>query len=209
MLLALTIHSVAAGASSDAKTASLLVTDVMKQAGRTGGLVVLLDNGDTTLADAFSKRPQFLLQALTATEARYLQLRDHAGAQSNDSRATAMTYAPGRLPYADGIVSTFVAEEFGPDAGIGVADLVRCLSPNVSVNLFISEPSHGNRLCRAIRGADTASFACRNNNIRLLPFFRLDHLYCAVGAEVCAETASNTLFNIARRYDRFSLDMSP
>jgi hypothetical protein len=84
MLLALTIHSVAAGASSDAKTASLLVTNVMKQTGRTAGLVVLLDNGDTALADAFSKRPRFLLQTLAATEARYLQLRDHAGAQSSE-----------------------------------------------------------------------------------------------------------------------------
>ena len=130
LLLTLTIHSVAAGASSDAKNASSLVADVVKQTGRTGGLVVLLDNGDTALADAFSNRPQFLLQTLTSTEARYLQLRDHVRVQSDDARATAMTYAPGRLPYADGIVSIFVAENFGPDQGIGVADLVRCLSPN-------------------------------------------------------------------------------
>jgi len=116
MLLALAIHSVPSGATSDAKHASLLVADVVNQTGRTGGLVVLLDNGDTALADAFLKRPQFLLQTLASTEARYLQLRDHVRAQSKDSPATAMTYAPGRLPYANGIVSIFVAENFGLDA---------------------------------------------------------------------------------------------
>ncbi len=135
MLLALTIHSVASGATSDAKHASSLVADVVKQTGRTGGLVVLLDNGDTALADAFLKRPQFLLQTLASTEARYLQLRD----QSKDSPATAMIYDPGRLPYADGIVSIFVAEAFGPDRGIGVADLVRCLSPNAKAFLHVSK----------------------------------------------------------------------
>jgi hypothetical protein len=62
--LTLTTHAVAAGATSDAKNASSLVADVVKQTGRTGGLVVLLDNGDTALADAFSNRPQFLLQTL-------------------------------------------------------------------------------------------------------------------------------------------------
>ena len=139
LALTLTIHSVAAGATSDAKNASSLVADVVKQTGRTGGLVVLLDNGDTALADAFSKRPQFLLQTLTSTEARYRQLRDHARAQSDDSRVTAMTYAPGRLPYADGIVSIFVAEKFGPDQGIGVSDLVRCLSPNGKAFLHVSK----------------------------------------------------------------------
>jgi hypothetical protein len=139
LALALTIHSVAAGATSEAKSASSLVADVVKQTGRTGGLVVLLDNGDTALVDAFSKRPQFLLQTLAATEARYLQLREHVRAQSNDSRATAMAYAPGRLPYADGIVSVFVAEEFGPDTGINVADLVRCLSPNSKAFLKVSK----------------------------------------------------------------------
>ena len=51
MLLALAIHSVASGATSDAKHASSLVADVVKQTGRTGGLVVLLDNGDTALAE--------------------------------------------------------------------------------------------------------------------------------------------------------------
>ncbi|MCP4212850.1 MAG: PQQ-binding-like beta-propeller repeat protein [Halieaceae bacterium] len=138
LLLSLTIHSVAAGATSDAKNASSLVADVVKQTGRTGGLVVLLDNGDTALADAFSNRPQFLLQTLTSTEARYLQLRDHVRVQSDDARATAMTYAPGRLPYADGIVSIFVAENFGPEQGIGVADLVRCLSPDGKAFLHVS-----------------------------------------------------------------------
>ena len=123
----------------DAKSASSLVADVVKQTGRTGGLVVLLDNGDTTLADAFSKRPRFLLQTLTSTEARTIQLRDHAAAQSNDSRGTAMAYAPGKLPYADGIVSVFVVEKFGPDQGIGVADLVRCLSPNSKAFLKVSK----------------------------------------------------------------------
>ncbi len=139
LALTLTIHSVAAGATSDAKNASSLVADVVKQTGRTGGLVVLLDNGDTALADAFSKRPQFLLQTLTSTEARYLQLRDHVRVRSDDARATAMTYAPGRLPYADGIVSIFVAEKFGPDQGIGVSDLVRCLSPNGKAFLHVSK----------------------------------------------------------------------
>jgi hypothetical protein len=139
LLLSLTIHSVTTGATSDAKNASSLVADVVKQTGRTGGLVVLLDNGDTALADAFSKRPQFLLQTLTSTEARYLQLRDHVRVQSDDARATAMRYAPGRLPYADGIVSIFVAENFGPDQGIGVADLVRCLSPNGKAFLHVSK----------------------------------------------------------------------
>ncbi|MDP6809536.1 MAG: PQQ-binding-like beta-propeller repeat protein [Kiritimatiellia bacterium] len=129
----------AAGATLDAKPASSLVADVVKQAERTGGLVVLLDNGDTTLADAFSKRPQFLLQTLAATEARTLQLREHVRAQSHDSRATAMIVAPGRLPYADGIVSIFVAETFGPDQGIDVADLVRCLSPNGQAFLHVSK----------------------------------------------------------------------
>ena len=98
LLLTLTISSVAAGATLDAKNASLLVADVVKQTERTGGLIVLLDNGDTALADAFSTRPQFLLQTLTSTEARYLQLRDHVRVQSDDARATAMRYAPGRLP---------------------------------------------------------------------------------------------------------------
>ncbi len=139
LLLSLAIHSVASGATSDAKNASSLVADVVKQTGRTGGLVVLLDNGDTALANAFLKRPQFLLQTLASTEARYLQLRDHVRAQSKDSRATAMAYAPGQLPYADGIVSVFVAEEFGPDAGIDVADLVRCLSPNAKAFLRVSK----------------------------------------------------------------------
>ena len=139
LLLSLAIHSVASGATSDAKNASSLVADVVKQTGRTGGLVVLLDNGDTALANAFLKRPQFLLQTLASTEARYLQLRDHVRALSKDSRATAMAYAPGQLPYADGIVSVFVAEEFGPDAGIDVADLVRCLSPNAKAFLRVSK----------------------------------------------------------------------
>ncbi|MBT7068507.1 MAG: PQQ-binding-like beta-propeller repeat protein [Verrucomicrobia bacterium] len=129
----------AGGTTSAADNASLLVADVVKQAGRTGGLVVLLDNGDTALADAFAKRPGFLLQTLAATEARTLQLRKHLGAQSNDSRATAMTYPLGSLPYADGIVSLFVAETFGPDRGIGVEDLVRCLSPNGKAFLHISK----------------------------------------------------------------------
>ncbi len=128
----------AAGATLDAKPASSLVADVVKQTERTGGLVVLLDNGDTTLADAFSTRPGFLLQTLAATEARALQLRDHFRAQSKDSRATAMIVDPGRLPYADGIVSVFVAENFGPDQRIGVADLVRCLSPNGKAFLHLS-----------------------------------------------------------------------
>ena len=139
LALTLTIHGVAAGATPDAKNASSLVADVVKQTGRTGGLVVLLDNGDTALAEAFSKRPGFLLQTLVATEARYLQLRDHVSLQSDDARATAMTYTPGRLPYADGIVSVFVAEEFGPDQGIDVADLVRCLSPKGKAFLHLSK----------------------------------------------------------------------
>jgi outer membrane protein assembly factor BamB len=129
----------AAGATLDAKPASSLVADVVKQTERTGGLVLLLDNEDTTLADAFSTRPGFLLQTLAATEARTLQLREHFRGQSKDSRATAMTYTPGRLPYADGIVSIFVAEKFGPDQGIGVADLVRCLSPNGKAFLHVSK----------------------------------------------------------------------
>ena len=72
LLLSLAIHSVASGATSDPKNASSLVADVVKQTGRTGGLVVLLDNGDTVLANAFLKRPQILLQTLASTEARYL-----------------------------------------------------------------------------------------------------------------------------------------
>jgi len=129
--LTLTIHSVADEA---------LVADIVTQAGRDGGFVVLLDNGDTSLADAFFlNSPQFLLQTLAATEARTLQLREHVRTQSSDSRATAMAYAPGGLPYADGIVSIFVAENFGPDQEIGVADLVRCLSPNAKAFLKVSQ----------------------------------------------------------------------
>ena len=127
------------GATSAADNASSLVAQIVEQTGRSAGLVVLLDNGHTSLADAFSKRPGFLLQTLAATEARTLQLREHVRTQSSDSRATAMAYAPGGLPYADGIVSIFVAENFGPDQEIGVADLVRCLSPNAKAFLKVSQ----------------------------------------------------------------------
>jgi hypothetical protein len=125
MLLALAIHCVASGATSDAKHAPLLVADVVRQTGRTGGLVVLLDNGDTAVANAFLKRPQFLLQTLASTEARYLQLRDHVRALSKDSRATAMAYAPGQLPYADGEQNlNALFAEAHPDAVLVIQDKV-------------------------------------------------------------------------------------
>jgi hypothetical protein len=139
LLVSLAIQSIAAGGLTDAKRISGFVDDVMKQAERSGGLVVVLDNGDATVADEFAKRPRVLMQTLAPTEARTIQLRDILAAQGNNTRATAMTYAPGKLPYADGIVNIFVADDFGPKAGIDVADLVRCLSPNGKAFLRVSK----------------------------------------------------------------------
>jgi len=102
-------------------------TDIIRQAGVTGGLVVHVGCGDGTLTAALCAGDGYIVQGLDTSAENVAKACKAFSDKGLIGRVTARTFDGQTLPYRDNMVNLVVA-----DAGCGVprAEILRVLAPN-------------------------------------------------------------------------------
>ena len=102
-------------------------TDILKETGVTGGLVVHLGCGDGTMTAALHANDGYLVQGLDTSAERVAQARKLLSDKGLYGQVTARTFDGRNLPYRDNMVSLIVVTD--PKCGVPNAEIMRVLAP--------------------------------------------------------------------------------
>jgi len=122
-VLPVAMLSVGAGALN---AADATAREILEAAGVKGGLLVHVGCGDGKLTAALGAGDSFLVHGLSADPAEVEKAREHIRSLGLYGKVSVESWTPGRLPYADNLVSLLVLEDAGK---VAEDEVMRVLAP--------------------------------------------------------------------------------